>query len=373
MKKRILFFINSMDKGGAERVLSILANEIVKKNDVLVVTLTNFKNQYTLDNRIKYYSLQKSERRSKNKIIKYLSFFPKTIIRAIKFRNVLKKEKPNIIISFLPQASYLAAFSNIKKIKLIISDRNDPNIEYKSFYQRFLMNIFYPKADGFVFQTEEAKHFFDKVINFSKKNYAIIPNPINLQFVCDRYEGKRENRIVSIGRLEKQKNFELLINAFNTIVKYFPDYTLTIYGDGSLRNELSNKIKSLGLENKIFLPGVVNNIKEEVYKAKLFIMTSNYEGIPNALIEAMSLGLTVISSDCPCGGPRMFIKNNENGLLFEVGNEQELVNKIRKILDNNEFCSNLGKNAQKIAKDLIPEKIVEEWEKIIDLVLENND
>jgi glycosyltransferase involved in cell wall biosynthesis len=148
---------------------------------------------------------------------------------------------------------------------------------------------------------------------------AIIPNPINPEFNVKPFSGKRRKIITSVGRLSEQKNQHVLIEAFSRIEKDFPDYELVIYGEGNLRETLENQIKTLKLENKVKLPGVKKNIKNEIYDCSLFVLPSLYEGMPNALMEAMALGLPVISTDCPCGGPR-FLIHNYNGLLVKVNN-----------------------------------------------------
>ena len=205
------------------------------------------------------------------------------------------------------------------------------------------MKILYPLADGFVFQTKEAQEYFDKKI---QKKSVIIPNPINEEFICEPYNGEREKKIVTVGRLEEQKNHKMLIKAFSKLPEGLSEYKLIIYGEGSLRPELEKQIKELNLLGRVFLPGQVDDVKNRIYKAGLFVLSSNYEGMPNALMEAMALGVPCASTDCPCGGPRFLIKNEYNGLLYNVNNELELKLAINKIIGDEELSKKISKNAR---------------------------
>lgn len=247
-------------------------------------------------------------------------------------------------------------------IKTVISVRNDPKIEYKSKKDKLLMKLLYPKADGYIFQTEEAKRYFNKKI---QDNAIIIPNPINETFKRESYADEREKIIVSVGKLEEQKNQMLLIKAFQEVEKKYDNYKLIIYGEGSLRAKFESEIEKIGLKGKILLPGISNNLKEELYKKKMFILSSDYEGMPNALMEAMALGLPVISTNCPCGGPEFLIKDEINGILVPVNNKDKLVEAMLQLIENEKFSRKIGIEATKISEDLAPKKINEIWEKYI--------
>lgn len=181
---------------------------------------------------------------------------------------------------------------------------------------------------------------------------------------------ERENVIVSVGRLVEQKNQKVLINAFSKIAKKYPEYKLKIFGEGNLREELQKQIDDLNMKDKIYLCGVCDNIKEQLEKAKIFVLPSNYEGMPNALIEAMASGCSVISTDCPCGGPRELIENNKNGILVPVNNEQELSNKIEYLIKNEEKAKIMGENAKKVQEKLNPDNILKQWENYIIKILQ---
>ena len=367
--KKIIFCIDSLGKGGAERVVSTLANELSQNNQVSIITLVNEQVAYELNENVNLIELGKLKYNSKGKSFKKVKSLYNLIYRTRELRKCFNRIKPDIIISFLPEASFLTVYANRKKYKLIISDRNDPNHEYQTFIYKKLVRILYPKADGYVFQTFDAKNYFNNIIDFKKKKYEIIVNPVNEKFINYPISKSKEKKIVSVGRLTEQKNIDLLIDSFSDIEKDFPEYTLTIYGDGNMREHLSNKIKSLNLENKIAMPGIVNNIQENIIDASLFVMSSDYEGIPNALIEAMTLGLPVISTDCPCGGPRMFIENEKNGFLISVGSRKELANTMKKVLSDDNLKNRIGKNAKDIVELVNPSVINSKWAYFINAVI----
>lgn len=357
---KIMFCTSSMGKGGAERVISILSNNFIKSNEVSILVNTDKNIAYELDKKIKIISLD--NKYYKNNLIRNL-------YRIINAKRILKKERPNIIISFLPMPSFRILLANKKfRIPVIISDRNDPKQEYKSKISNILMKWLYPKAKGFVFQTNEQKKYFNEEI---QKKSVIIFNPIKESFLENsniKLE-ERENTIINIGRLVPQKNQEMLIEAFEKISKEYPEYKLKIFGTGPLKEELQEKINNLNMKDKIFLCGLTDNIKEELEKSKIFVLSSDYEGMPNSLIEAMAVGCTVISTDCPCGGPKELIKNGSNGILISVNNENELQNSLKDLFENKDKMEVLSKNAKRIVEALKEEKIIEQWKRYIDKVL----
>ena len=234
---KILFSIDSMNKGGAERVISNLSNYLIEKYEVTIVATRNAEPQYELNKKIKYYKIDKQDS-NKNKLLN--NYF-----RIKRIRSVLKIEKPDIIISFFPNTTYrLMIAKSFLKYKTIISVRNDPNIEYNNIIKKIIVKLLYTKADGFVFQTLDAKEWFSNKI---KQKATIIPNPINEEFIQAPYNKERKKEIVNVGRLYEQKNQELLIRAFSEVVKKHRDYKLIIIGEGALRKELENLIDKLGL------------------------------------------------------------------------------------------------------------------------------
>ncbi len=365
---KIMFFVGTMIlKGGTERVISNLTKYLCDEHEVSLVTILNTNIAYKIDNRIKTYTLDveetKLEEIDKNSLWLKIKKILKYVKRVFAYKKIKKIISPDIVVTFLPHSCYIALINKIfDKTPVIISVRNDPKIEYKSHLQRILMKFLYPKANGAVFQTSEAKEYFKRII---KVDTQVIPNPINPSFIETSFSGEREKNIVTVGRLEEQKNHKDLIRAFANISNKYKDYNLIIYGDGSLRKDLENLIDELKLQERVFLPGVYDNIKEKIYKSAMFVLSSKYEGMPNALMEAMALGLPVIATDCPCGGPRFLIQNNINGILVQEGNIAEISSAMKKIIEDPHFAKTIGNNANKIAETLAPEKINMNWENYI--------
>lgn len=364
---KILFNCLNLKKGGAERVISILANEFINNNEVTILTLMNMKDSYELSPNIKRIRVDKNDSYSLNplkKVLKKLS-----IARLVKFKKEIINEHPDVIISFLPEPSlrlmFVRKFSKkLQKIPVIISIRNDPNIEYKSLIIKHLMKYLYKSVDGMVFQTTDAKAYFDDIINF--KNTEIIANPINDEFLNGLNQKViKYNRIVTVGRLEPQKNHKLLIDVFARVIKKYPDYTLEIYGEGSLRDELSKLINNLGVQNNVKLCGQVDDVKEKLLSSKIFVLSSDYEGMPNALMEAMALGLPCISTNCPCGGPKELIDNGKSGLLIPVNDKDALYKSIIDLINDEKLLENISKNAINIRKNNNAKVIVNKWKTFI--------
>lgn len=357
---KVMFCIASLGKGGAERVVSNLSNYLANNNEIFIITTNSIESHYSLNNKIKVMSIIDKKITS--------NFIIRNIYMIKKLKKIIKNVNPDVIIGMLPEPSIRLIISSLfNKRKIIISERNDPNIEYNNIIKKFIIKLLYKRVNGFVFQTEDAMNYFGD--NIVKKS-IIIPNPINDEFIVDKpYEGKRIKRIINVGRLEPQKNHKLLIESFAEISNSIPEYELHIYGKGSLKFEIEMLIKKYKLENKIFLNGESDNIKNDIYNSCLFVLSSDFEGMPNALMEAMSLGLPCISTDCPCGGPRYLIKNNINGFLIPVNDKNEMKNKILQVLNDNELCKKVSTEAINISKELNPNKIYEKWVNFIEKFL----
>lgn len=357
---KILFCIDSLRKGGAERVISNLSNAFIKDNlNISILMISKCKIEYELNPEIELNYLEDEIAKNEGTISKIISFFRRTKLMKKKISYL----KPDVIVSFLPYTSFVVLNAIGKKIPVIVSIRNDPETEYSSKLYNLFMRMLYPKAKGIVYQTKEAKNYFKNILNVESE---IIPNSINPDFIVDKeFEGKRKKEIVSVGRLFDQKNQKLLIDSFIEIKDKIPDYKLIIYGEGYKRNDLEKIIKDNNMNERIILPGNIKNVREKIYDSGLFVLSSEYEGMPNALMEAMCLGLPVISTDCPCGGPRFLIKNNENGILVDVGNKEQLKEAILKIISNEDLAKKISKNAIKISTELSPEIINRRWKEFI--------
>ena len=357
----ITLFISSLYGGGAERVTCNLASYLADQGHIVeILTMAETEQSYELSNNVTIQTLLPMKDR-RNSILDTVIRFPRL------WKYLIKHKEKDAYLVMLPKTIiFLMAFRWMTKAKMIISERGNPEAYNKKIQKA--MKKYASKADGYVFQTEDSKKWYNECIN--KINTVVIPNAINPAFIRSIYTGKRAKEIVSVGRLNKQKNFELLINAFSKIADRYSDYKLIIYGEGLYRKQLEALVASLKLCDRILLPGNVSNIADRIEGASLYVLSSDYEGMPNALIEAMALGLPCISTDCPVGGPRFLIKNNFNGILTPVGNVEELAEAINQVLNDDEYALELGKNASRVQEKLAPEKIYAQWEKfIVDIVI----
>lgn len=366
----IFFHITTLDRGGAERAISNIALAL-KKNGNKITFITTLSSRSSYNNDIKIISLLNDEQiKFHNYLIKFnyvgivLAYLYRNIISYKKLRYLLKTYKPDLVVSFLCEPNIRTVLASLGlNIKTILSVRNDPKIEYRHYLHEVLAHLLFKKASGIVFQTVDAQNFFDKEI---RNKSVIIPNFINEEFINHAiFNGKRKN-IVTTGRLVIQKNHKLLIKAFKNISKEFED-NLIIYGDGDYKSELERYIKLLGLEKRVFLPGNVYNVADSIYDAKLFVLTSDYEGMPNSLMEAMALGLPCISTDCPCGGPR-FLFNDSSGILVPINNEKQLTNELRRILSDESLRNDLGNKARLRSLDFKESFIVNQWQNHINKI-----
>ena len=189
----------------------------------------------------------------------------------------------------------------------------------------------------------------------------MIPNPVFVK--AEDYPKVKERRkaIVTVGRLHPQKNHKLLIDAFALVADQISDYTLEIYGDGELKDELQRHIDDLGLNNRVFLKGTSKEIHKLIYDAALFVLSSDYEGLPNTLLEAIALGIPSISTDCRPGGAREIIEDGINGRIVPIGSEKILATEILTVLSDTELTEKYSKNALISSRRFNTENIYNLW------------
>lgn len=281
--------------------------------------------------------------------------------RIKKTRRILKELKPDVLVTMdTPGAMFDVPACVGLGIKHIISERNDPSHFAGSTITRILSRLLMRKADGYVFQTKGAQTFYGGAI---AKRSVIIPNPLldlrNMPSL--QYQGVDSKTIVTTGRLNKQKNHSLLVRAFKQIITKGRKYRLVIYGDGPERANDETLIKTLGLEDLVQMPGTINDVPSAIYKASVYVLSSDFEGMPNALMEAMALGLPCVSTDCPCGGPKELIQNKKNGILVPPGDENALAQALEYMIDNPKEAKEMGNEAMKIRESLNQNAICTLW------------
>ena len=342
---KIAFVIGGMSRGGAERVISILANHYAESGwDVDIVMLLQNKVAYELNNKIRLVDMTM---KTQNKI----AGAPRWVWS---FRNYAKKNNPDIIVSFVARINIvvLLATAGMDK-KIIVSERNDPAMDGRSRFLDSLTKVLYKKARKIIFQTRRAAgHFEGEIL----ENSVIIPNPIAVRCFA---QDESKHKIVSVGRLAEQKNHKMLIEAFSEVAERHPDYELWIYGEGNLRDELGTIISEHHLEGKVFLPGNIPDIHQKIADAEMFVLSSDYEGLSNALLEAMMMGLPCISTNC--AGSDEYIKDGVNGLLVPVGDKGKMARAIERLIEDDVLRTSIGKAGKKSVEQCDSQIVMKKW------------
>lgn len=362
--KRILLIIPTNTSGGAERVMCQLANEFSKKD--IKVCLANFDSNsefYPISEKVKWVKMGLEFKR-KQKWRKIAEAPAIEIKRFLFIRKLIKEFKPDIVLPFLEMAELLTIPNCLTmNVPFCVSIRNDYSSYF--YYMKLLSKYTYQKARLVVCQTEAVRQMLLKTV---KCNTAVIENPLDeASYSSKPYTGSRRKVIINVGRLTPQKNQKMLIDVFHTISNEFPEYKLHIFGDGELRNELQLQIDQYGLQSRIVLKGIVPNALKENNDAALFVMSSDFEGFPNTLAEAMANGIPVISTDFNTNAARTLLKNGACGSLVPVGNENVLKTTIQHALLDWELTEQKAHRGLYVKEQLNAEKIAQVW---IDKILE---
>ncbi len=346
--KKVLFVTGSLRRGGAERVLSILANEMAEKGwQVHILTLLFSKRGYQLNTNVEVIDISKEER---NQMLDA----PRLILQT---RKIIKQLKPDAVISFMVTINIVTWLATrFLGVVFIPSERNDPSVGRGKVIS-FLQNLVYKQSTKTVMQTERAKNYFERKV---QDNSIIIPNPI---VVHNMAASVKECRIVSVGRLEPQKNRELLIEAFNEVHKRYPEYVLEIFGEGSLETKLQKQINDKELGEFVKLCGNVQNIHERIANAEVFVLSSDYEGLSNALLEALMMGLPCITTNC--AGSEDAIENGKNGIIVPVGDKEALVSAMCALIEDKDMAMRLGMEAVKRSAKFSKDTIVNQWMELV--------
>lgn len=346
---KCVLFTSVLSGGGAERVLCQLANRLATEHHVILVAAYPSENEYPVADNINKVYLDTA---IENK---------KPIKQLILLRKVLKEQRPDVCISFLPQPNFKMLLAALGlKTRVIVSVRNDPAKEYAKLSSRLLARFLYPMAAGVVFQTKDAQAWFPKHI---QRKSRVIMNQVNPTFFTTQRVS--EDYFVATGRLNNQKNYPLMIKAFAKFSKEFPQEKLYIFGTGQLREELSALINELDVSSNIVLQGASNDIPTVLSHTKAFLLTSDYEGMPNGLLEAMAMGIPCIATNCPCGGPKQIIDNGINGILINVSDEDALLDALHKVHNDSDFRKDIASRAKASSRKYHPDEVYRDWEAYI--------
>lgn len=400
MKKKVIVAISKLRGGGAERVASLLANEFNKneleveflltssREDEIInrdledkIPITCLRSNFVRQGLIEklYYKVLRvfSSLFCKGfEVLKlrvpvcfaYLSFVAEyhREIKALKLK--LKNDPEAIVVAFLqPTIPITLLAAKGLPNKIIISERGDPKRLMKKRYGYGFIKKYYDRADKAVFQTDDAKNTYPQ--NIAQKG-TVIFNPIKENLPV-AFNGKRNKNITTFCRISKQKNLPVLVRAFADVHNSFPEYRLRIIGDTSnaddieALNQTKAKIKKYKIEDFVDFVPFSKNVHAEILEDALYVNSSDYEGMSNAMLEAMAIGLPTICTDCPIGGAAAVISDGENGLLTPVGDSKALAKAIIKVLSQPELAKKLSQNAVKIREELSLQKISEQWMEIL--------
>ena len=353
---KIGIIIGYLGIGGAERVAVNLANwfDGQGNNVAFFFTKPPAAKEYALPNSIKRYPCYAN---SKLRIISNI-------------RISLRKERPDVVLIMgSPMCVYAMPALAGLRIPAVVSERSAPKNARIKKSTRILADRLMKRADAIVFQTNGAKAYFCEKI---QNRGTVIPNPLATAGVPEPFTGEPTKRFVAMGRLVKEKNYPMLIRAFVRFHEDHPEFRLEVYGDGGERENLQQLVEKSGGADCIQLLPARDNVLEEVRDAFAFVLSSDLEGMPNALIEAMAIGLPCISTDCPSGGPADLVENGVNGILVPVDDDKAMAAAMQTLCENEALRKSIMAQAVHIRERLAIDVIGEKWRQVLASVIENN-
>ena len=356
---KIGFLINDLSSGGAERATASLANYFARHGEnVEIITFKDTDSFYPIDRRVKVlcsYMLSIENSASLKRMIG-------AVKRMFRLRAYIKSRDLDVLIGMSFSMTWYAVFATkFTKTKSVGTERNNPYKYSATKLHTLLRKLFYRHTDGYILQTKKSAEFFSK----NRSRDIIIPNAIYNELIYTmRPPLERKKIICGVGRLCNQKRFDILIDSFALIAKKIPEYNLVIYGEGEKLDELQSQVYSLGLQGRISLPGAKPDVVKYVNEASVFVLTSDLEGMPNALMEAMALGVPCVSTRCNMG-PEELINDGENGLLVDVGNKKQIAQAILRILTDDELAKKLSSNSMKMRETNSIDEISRKWLKYL--------
>lgn len=364
-KKLVCLFIPTLDPGGAERVLCILANGLIRNNfDVKIIVVYNADLNsciYPLDDRIT--------------VIK-MPDLDKTLYGWKKLwahRKFFLSLNADIMIGFLWHMNHKLALSLLFcRTPIILSERSDMNYDLKKLNKKGLTLLYwgFRHANAYVLQTQTIKQYMTKSHwKIPEKIIHVIPNPVRSvpkDIICGPRSSKK---IAAMGRLDKQKGFDILLEAFAKLATKYPDWSLSIHGTGEEYENLLLQQQQLNLNKQVEFPGLTRNSYNELSKADIFVLSSRCEGFPNVLLEAMAVGKAVIAFDCKYG-PAEIIKHDSNGILVPAECTDMLADALENLIINPEKRQKLGEAAKKVVEVYKEEKIIDLWINLINKLVQ---
>lgn len=355
---RITLVIWSLESGGAERVMSKLANAWVDESDVTLVTLSG----NTSDHYVVHPDVRRSRLAMKTASSLVASIGSNwTMVRTL--RRSFRSLQTDVVLSFMDRTNVqvLAATRGLG-VPVVVSERIDPRFHTIPHKARLFRRLLYPRADAVVVQTESVADWCRGFVDPEK--IWVIPNPVE---PCEVEDMERASTILAVGRLDTQKGFDVLLDGFAQVAGDFPDWSLVILGEGSEREALEEQAAGLGVADRVSLPGVVDEPREFMSRAGVFVLSSRYEGFPNVVLEAMSCGTAVIATNCP-SGPAEIITSGDDGVLIPPEDPAVLATQLGRLMSDAEERKRLGDNASQSVQRYSVDTIMRHWEAVFDSV-----
>lgn len=353
---KIGFLIYCLQGGGAERVVSNLANQFAgMEYDISIFLFIREGIKYKLDDKVKIISCD---------IDKTCNKINKACKRIRIIRRQMLIEEPDILFAFtISMVPYALLASFGLKCKVIGTERANPKVHSRAY--QAVIKYFSGFCDGYIFQTEGSFNYYPKK---TRKRAIVIGNPLsqNLQ----EWKKNPGMKICTAGRLHRDKDFFTLLDAFYKFHKLYPQSSLTIFGDGPLKEMLVKRTEKLNLEKAVCFQGFVEDLSSQLAEYSVFAFSSKSEGMPNALMEALAAGMPCISTDCEFG-PGELIEQGRNGILVKTGNEEELTEALIWMAEHEDERISMGGEAKKIRETYSADKIAEQYRRYVELIIHN--
>ncbi len=349
MNNTIVFVINSLKIGGAAKMIQFVASKVGEQFDSVTML--------SLFDDVSYGRLPNSVNRV-NLGINSKQWWPtRTLGLLFKLRKAIKQLNPGYICSFVSDVAIFSRISTLGMKAVVISaERGDPGIYSKLF--KVFNRWAYHNSDYCFFQLPQARDCFSKKV---QKHSFVIPNPYVPEPGIEPYYGERNKTIVSAGRFTWQKGYEILIPAVAKVINRHPEYKLILFGSGPFEQDYRQQCRQLGIEDKVFFPGYVKSVPQAVQKEGIFVLSSRFEGIPNTLIEAMSVGIPTVSTNCTPGGADFLTQHGKRGLLVPIDDIDAIANAVLKIIENNDLRQKLAHAGPEVLEELNEEKVAKAW------------
>jgi glycosyltransferase involved in cell wall biosynthesis len=365
--KSIAFHLNCLCQGGAERVVSNLANRFAAEGyTVYVATEWQDEKEFELDPRVTrvHVGLREGDEK-KGRVTKFL-------LRVKYLKEFVKKYHPDVLVAFAHRANYRALMAaGNSDIPVVISIRINPIGYYDAFSDKIQIKWLFPKAAGCVYQTQEQKDFFKPYL---QDNSRIIINPINHKYFDVPRPEVKEKTVMHHARIVDFKNQPLLVRAFLKVHEKHPDYQLKIYGPDSFdgtKEILEKLISDNKAQDYIHLMGASDELEKEIPKGEIYAYSSDYDGMPNSLLEAMALGMPIVATDCAGGGTRVVLQDGVNGFMVPVGDEDALADRICRLIEDKDLAERFGREAARIKERASTDAIFLQWKEYLEEICDS--